>query len=143
VDQSSAILYRTLEARDFPACLELWQRTPGMGIRSSDNQESFSRFLDRNPGMSFAAVSGTSLAATVMCGHDGRRGYIYHLAVDPAFRRRGIGSGIVDLSLSALREEKIDKCTLFVFDDNETGVAFWSASGWTSRSDLLVWQKNL
>ena len=134
---------RAMTERDYEQCISLWRRTPGMGLGASDGPEQFVRFVGRNPGLSFVAVSGGVIVGTIMCGHDGRRGYLYHLAVDPAFRRRGIGSRLVDLALSALREEKIDKCTLFVFNDNETGIAFWTASGWTGRADLLICQKDL
>ena len=141
MERPADIVYRPLSDGDFSLCLDLWRSTPGVGLSSSDNPEAFSRFLGRNQGLSFAAVSEGAFAGTVMCGHDGRRGYLYHLAVGVPFRRRGIGTRLVDLALEALRGEGIDKCTLFVFGDNESGKAFWSAAGWTRRTDLLVWQK--
>lgn len=137
------VQFRHLLEADYPLCIDLWRTTPGVGISSSDSQESFCRFLRRNPGMSFCAVSDGTFAGTILCGHDGRRGYIYHLAVAEAFRRRKIAAKLLDYSMGTLQNEGIDKCTLFVFDSNETGRSFWSASGWTERADLRVFQKNL
>lgn len=137
------IVFRLLQPGDFESSMSLWMRTPGVGLRSSDNPISFRRFIERNPLLNFAAVAEGKIVATVLCGQDGRRGYIYHLAVDDRFRRCGIGSGLVNLSLAALRAEDIDKCTLFIFADNLQGEAFWKGCGWTQRDDLLVFQKDV
>ncbi|HEY1405578.1 MAG TPA: GNAT family N-acetyltransferase [Spirochaetota bacterium] len=139
----NGIEYRELVSRDFDQAMSLWSNTEGMGIRGSDNARDFSRFLSRNPAMSFAAVREGKIVGTIMCGHDGRRGYIYHLAVAVAHRRQKIASRLVTLAMSSLEREEIEKCTLFVFDTNLNGSEFWSDLGWVKRNDLLIFQKDL
>lgn len=135
--------FRPLEASDFDQSIDLWKRTPGIGLRSTDNIAAFERFIERNPVMSFAAVFNSQIIGTIMSGHDGRRGYIYHLAVDEDFRRKKIATKLLKLALDALCDEKIDKVTLFVLEDNKTGQLFWEKSGWYQRDDLLIYQKDL
>ena len=77
--------------------------TPGLTLRTADSLESTKRYLERNPGLSFIARSDGQIVGCVMCGHDGRRGYLQHLAVEPALRRLGIGRMLVDRCLSALQ----------------------------------------
>ena len=140
---SDGLQLRAMTERDYEQCISLWRRTPGMGLGASDGPEQFVRFVVRNPGLSFVAVSGGVIVGTIMCGHDGRRGYIYHLAVDDAFRRKRIGSRLVDCALDGLKDEKIVKCTLFVFADNDAGISFWDGTGWCSRPDLQIRQRDL
>lgn len=140
---SDELMLRDMTENDYEQCIALWRRTPGMGLGASDTREAFDRFIARNPGLSFVAESEGVIVGTVMSGHDGRRGYIYHLAVDESFRRRRIGVRLVDCALEGLKKEKIVKCTLFVFGDNETGIAFWSGTGWYLRPDLQVRQMDL
>jgi ribosomal protein S18 acetylase RimI-like enzyme len=93
--------------------------------------------------LSFITQVDGVLAGAVLCGHDGRRGYIHHLAVHPQFRRLGIGAQLVDQCLNALREAHIQKCHLFIFNSNENGIAFWKAVGWTPRSDIRITSKSI
>jgi len=123
---------------DYDAAIDLWKRCPGVGLSSADEREAIAAFLEKNPGLSFASWEGEVLAGTSLCGSDGRRGYLYHVAVDPAYRRRGIGSSLAKASLAALSATGIRKCHLFVLADNESGAAFWSAAGWASRGDIAV-----
>jgi ribosomal protein S18 acetylase RimI-like enzyme len=134
---------RELTVNDFNSAFSLWSRTDGVGICGSDNAVDFRRFIERNSGMSFAAIYGNEIVGTILCGHDGRRGYIYHLAVDKAVRRRGIGGILVDRALASLESTGLEKCTLFVFADNEIGSGFWMGRGWRRRDDLVVYQKLL
>lgn len=116
----------------------LWQATPGVGLSSADEQEAIRFYLARNPGMSFVAVGDGNLAGTILCGHDGRRGYIHHVAVHPNYRRQGIATQLVDHALAALAAIGINKCHLFIFGENETGIAFWQNSGWQLRKDIHI-----
>lgn len=131
-----ALILREMEIADYPEVMDLWQRTEGVGLSASDARDSIDRFLERNPGLSFIALVDGAIAGTVVCGHDGRRGYIYHLAVADAYRRQGIGDKLVDRCLDALNEAGIDKCHLFVFRDNDAANTFWRDTGWTERTDL-------
>jgi ribosomal protein S18 acetylase RimI-like enzyme len=132
---------RPFVLEDHAQALELWKRCPGIGLSSADEREAIAGFLSRNPGLSFAAWRGRDLVGTSLCGSDGRRGYLYHLAVDPAERRRGLGSSLASASLGALASTGIRKCHLFVLADNEAGAAFWRAAGWTPRGDIAVFSK--
>jgi N-acetylglutamate synthase len=122
--------------------IALWKRTPGMGLSSADERGPMAAFLARNPGLSFGAWAGGTLVGTVLCGTDGRRGFLYHLAVDPAFRRKGLGSALAGRALATLKASGIDKCHLFVLAGNGAGAAFWAKAGWTLREDILTFSKS-
>ena len=83
--------FREMNINDYDRILTLWQRTPGLGLSNADSREGIRSFLERNPGLCFVCQEGERLIGTILCGHDARRGYIYHLAVDEAYRKRGIG----------------------------------------------------
>jgi ribosomal protein S18 acetylase RimI-like enzyme len=91
-----------------------------------------------NQGLSFGAFYKDKLIGTVLCGTDGRRGYIYHIAVEKEYRRKNIGSKLVSLSIEALKKKGIEKCHIFVFKNNENGNAFWEKAGWKKREDINV-----
>ena len=118
--------------------MEFWQRMQGIGLSSADEPGSLGLFLQRNPRLSFLALHQGRLAGTVLCGQDGRRGFIYHLAVDPACRRRGIGRRLVDGCLAGLKAAGIEKCHIMVLSHNAEGLAFWQRLGWTQRDDVSL-----
>ncbi|HUW39877.1 MAG TPA: GNAT family N-acetyltransferase [Rectinemataceae bacterium] len=128
---------------DYEEAFALWSRTPGMGLTGADRREPIASFLERNPGLSFAAKLGGELVGTALCGSDGRRGYLYHLAVDPKLRRKGLGARLASACLEALAVAGIEKCHLFLITGNELGAAFWSAVGWARRDDIIVYSRNL
>ena len=96
----------------------------------------------KKQGLCFVCLDQDQITGTALCGHDGRRGYIYHVTVAEAYRGRGIGSALVESCLRRLKAEEIDKCHLFVFADNEPGECFWRALGWVKRDDIVVYSKN-
>src|SRR6266568_7168079 len=100
---SGKIQTREFSIDDYDAALELWQRVEGLEIAEGDDRESIAQFLARNPGLSRVATGGQAVVGVVMCGHDGRRGHIYHLAVDPAYRGYGLGKRLVQECLERLR----------------------------------------
>lgn len=110
--------------------LELWRKTEGLMLADVDNPTDLENYLHHNPGMSHVALARQQVIGAVLCGHDGRRGFLYHLSVAPEHRRQGIGRALVDASLFALREQGIDRCNLFVITDNSEGIRFWRNSGW-------------
>jgi ribosomal protein S18 acetylase RimI-like enzyme len=124
---------------DIADAIALWLRTEGLGLGQSDTPQAVTKFLAHNPGFSFIARSGAVLVGAVLCGHDGRRGYVHHLAVDPEHRRRGIGRRLLAQSLARLNEAGIPKCHAFVFQSNPCAELFWAPAGWTLREDLLVY----
>ena len=131
---ASAVQYDALTLDDYAAVMSLWSRVEG--VRANESQAEFARFLERNPGFSLAVRSGGQLIGAVMCGHDGRRGYLYHLAVDPNWSRQGIGQEIVARCLKSLQQAGICRCTIFVIRNNDKGKAFWLKNGWFIREDL-------
>jgi ribosomal protein S18 acetylase RimI-like enzyme len=124
---------------DIPAALALWQGLPGIGLRDADSPEGLARYLKRNPGCSFVASSeGGELIAVSLAGHDGRRGYLHHVAVKEGHRDRGLGRELVAACLAALRREGIEKVHLWVKEDNSSGKSFWNRLGWRERGDIAL-----
>lgn len=128
---------RLMIPADYADVYALWLACSGMGLNDvDDSMEGVTRFLLRNPGTCFVAEENNTICGVLMAGHDGRRGYIYHTAVHPDFRRRGVGSALVSAALQALKDEGISKAALVVFTRNEAGNAFWERQGFTLREDL-------
>jgi putative acetyltransferase len=123
---------------DYAEAYALWQRLPGIGISDADSACAIGRFLERNPGLCFVARQGDAMVGTCLAGSDGRRGYLYHLAVDTSVRRQGIGQALVEKTFKALKDANIHKCHIMVFNDNALGLAFWQASGWKLREDIAI-----
>jgi putative acetyltransferase len=123
--------------------LELWQDTEGVGLNESDTESNLAAYLRRNPGMSFVAREGNRIIGAVLCGHDGRRGYLHHLAVAKDCRRHGIGTRLVEACLARLSALRLLKCNIFVYADNGSAAAFWKRDGWARREDLRLMQKTL
>ncbi|MDR3085356.1 MAG: GNAT family N-acetyltransferase [Christensenellaceae bacterium] len=135
---------RLLNLNDYDAIFALWKRIPGMGMRSlDDSREGIARFLRQNPSSCFLFVEGDRPAGCILSGHDGRRGMIYHLCVDPDFRGQNLGRRLVDQALSALRAEGILKVALVCFKNNELGNGFWKAIGFEKREDLNYYNLSL
>lgn len=128
---------------DYAEVVTLWRSSEGVGLSSADAPERIAAYLTRNQGMSFIARDGGEVVAAVLCGHDGRRGYLHHLAVRPDRRGQGIGRALVDRCMRALEREGIDKCHLFVFKENLDGQAFWRKVDWKDRLDLVIMSKNI
>ena len=129
---------QTMKAEHYQGLRELWMTIHGFGIRSIDySREGVVRFLERNPSTSVVAVAedGT-IVGGILCGHDGRRGCLYHVCVREDYRRMGIGKAMVVYCMNALKNEKINKVSLIAFTKNDIGNAFWNCIGWTRRQDL-------
>jgi putative acetyltransferase len=135
---------RDFALTDYDAVLALWRSCEGIGLSESDTREAIAVYLVRNPGLSLVALNeGGVIVGAVLGGHDGRRGYLHHLAVAPPHRGRGLGRRLVDEALIRLRRLGIQKCNIFLFADNAAGRTFWLHEGWTAREDLVVMQKAL
>ena len=127
---------RPMRAEDFPRMKALWQQSAGVRESLGDTPEGIAMYLARNPGMSLVAEVGDDIVGTVLCGHDGRRGFIHHMAVAASHRRFGIGRAMVDRCLKSLVAAGIPKCHLFVAPENHAGKAFWRSLGWELRTDV-------
>ena len=129
---------RPMDPADFDSALKLWQGTEGMGLNAADTPDQIRRFLERNPGLSTVAESEGTLVGTALCGHDGRRGFIYHLAVDRKARARGIGRRLVEQSIANLKHAGLTRCHIVVYAHNTAGQDFWAHLGFTPRKELLI-----
>lgn len=130
-------MVRRMKIEDYEKVYALWTKIRGFGIRSvDDSKEGVARFLRRNPDTSVVAVEEGQIVGAILCGHDGRRGCLYHVCVDPDWRMRGIGKAMVVYAMEALKKEKINKVSLIAFTQNDIGNAFWKEIGWTKRKDL-------
>ncbi len=129
---------RTMTIEDYEGLRALWMTIKGFGIRSiDDSREGVERFLRRNPATSVvASAQDGTVVGGILCGHDGRRGCLYHVCVREDWRRRGIGKAMVVHCMNALKEEQINKVSLIAFTKNDVGNAFWNRIGWTRREDL-------
>lgn len=130
-------MVRVMTIDDYDGVRDLWMKIKGFAIRSiDDSKEGVDRFLRRNPTTSVVAIEDNKVVGAILCGHDGRRGCMYHVCVDPDYRRRGIGKEMVVMAMKALQAEHINKVSLIAFTSNDIGNAFWKTIGWTKREDL-------
>lgn len=130
--------FRAFVSADTILARVLWEATPGVGLGESDEPEAINTFLARNPGTSFVATDGEVLVGTILCGHDGRRGLIHHLATKRSHRRLGVGTALLRAGLDALRAQGISKCHLLVFRSNNDGLQFWRAVAAQERTELAL-----
>lgn len=132
---------RAMTIDDYDGALALWQACDGVGVCEDDSPERIRAYIDRNPGFSLVAVESGRVVGTVLCGHDGRRGAINHLAVEPAHRCNGIGEALVGRCITSLGAAGILRCNIVVFRSNTIGRAFWAKRGWKERPELVFMQK--
>ncbi|MBD5500233.1 MAG: GNAT family N-acetyltransferase [Lachnospiraceae bacterium] len=131
------ITIRNMVIEDYDGVYKLWMSIKGFAIRSiDDSREGVERFLLRNPGTSVVAVDSERIVGSILCGHDGRRGCLYHVCVHEDYRMQGIGKRMVVHCMNALEREHISKVSLIAFTKNDIGNAFWNGIGWTRRKDL-------
>ncbi len=122
---------------DYAEVKDLWMSIKGFAIRSiDDSYEGVERFLKRNPTTSVVARLNGKVVGAILCGHDGRRGCLYHVCVREEYRRRGIGKAMVTQCMRALKDENISKVSLIAFTTNDVGNSFWKEIGWKRRLDL-------
>ena len=136
--------FRLMQISDYDSIYNLWINTPGMGLNSvDDSKEGIEKFLKRNPSTCFIAEENEKIVGVIMAGNDGRRGYIYHIAVLPEFRGKHIAKTLVENAMAALEKEGITKVALVVFEKNQNGNGFWEKIGFTVRNDLIYRNKTI
>lgn len=130
-------MLRVMTIDDYDEVYKLWMGIKGFGIRSvDDSRQGIEAFLKRNPLTSVVDVEDGKIVGAILCGHDGRRGCLYHVCVAEEYRMRGIGKAMVVFCMNALKKEHINKVSLIAFTKNDIGNAFWKQIGWTKREDL-------
>ena len=135
---------RKMIIADYDKVYNLWLSTPNMGLNNlDDSREGLKKFLDRNPNTCFIAEEDSNTVGVILSGHDGRRGFIYHVTVKPEKRNKGIATKLLNTSLSSLKGEGINKVALVVFNKNTLGNSFWEKRGFSIREDLVYRNKSL
>ncbi len=115
---------------DYDAAVALWNLAEGVEVAEGDSREEIRAYLLRNPGLSRVAEENGAMVGAVLCGHDGRRGLIYHLTVAPAYHGKGIGKLLVQECITRLRATGIVRALILVAADNAKAHAFWLGVGW-------------
>ena len=133
-----AIKINKMQSDDYLGAINLWQSLPGLGLSGADKEDAILRFLKKNPGSCFVARDGEKIIGTVLGGSDGRRGYLYHLAVHIDYQHLGLGRQLSEKCTAELRNQGLQKCHIFVINRNTQGVKFWEKLGWLKRNDILV-----
>ncbi len=132
---------RSMTIEDYDEIYSMWQITSKRALSEADSRENIERYLLRNKGMSLVALENGRIIGTVLAGHDGRRGFIHHMAVLPEYRRKHIGNALATEAIKKIAEDGIDKTHIFCYRDNLTGQGFWTSLGFKKRGDLFVYSK--
>jgi N-acetylglutamate synthase len=135
---SSTIITRDFRIADYDAAVQLWTGVEGVEVAEGDSKEDLVSYLSRNPGLSRVAEDGAKVVGAVLCGHDGRRGLIYHLAIEPAYQDRALGRRLVQECLEGLRSAGIKRALILVAADNSRGRSFWRGCGWEDIPGAVV-----
>lgn len=131
-----------MTSADYDEVFSLWRATENMGLSEADTKENIQSYLERNPGLSLVARQNGTVVGAVLCGHDGRRGYLHHLAVTRQKRENGLGKALVGECLARLAMIGIQKCHAFVYFENHDGQEFWRRIGWSGRTELVLMSKD-
>jgi N-acetylglutamate synthase len=127
-----------MKISDYDEAINLWRNAGNIHLSNADSRDNIMAYLNRNPGLSFVARAEEKLVGAILGGHDGRRGLLYHLAIDRKYRKLGIGHALVERCLVALKDRGIHKCHAFILRENDKGYQFWRAIGWKERCDLKM-----
>ena len=144
LEKSRKTIIRVMNTEDYDRVYALWMSCKNMGFNNlDDSRQGIEKYLKRNPSTCFVAEQGDAIVGVVLAGHDGRRGFIHHMAVAEDCRRQGIATDLLGQALAALKEEGINKAALLVFNRNEAGNVFWERQGFTARDDVTYRNKVL
>ena len=140
---AATVTTRAFEIADYDAAIALWREAEGIEICEGDSRAEIAGYLARNPGLSRVAEASGVIVGAALCGHDGRRGWIYHLVVAPTFRAQGVGRLLVEDCLRGLREAGLPRAIILVAADNVAGREFWLRQGWEDISGAVALTKDL
>ena len=133
---------REFSPKDFGAVSRLWRRSE-MQIRPGDSKEELRRKLERDPDLFLVAEEESKIVGVVIGGWDGRRGWIYRLAVDPRFRRRRIARKMLLEVERRMRKKGVPRVHALVFNWNAPSLNLFESSGYEKQSNLVVVGKSL
>ncbi len=138
-----SIMIREMKVGDYDSIRKIWEEIPGLKLEEADSKKGIEKYLTLNPNLSYVASSGGKVIGTVLCGQDGRRGYLQHLCVIDEYRKFGIGSQLLDAAIDRFKELGLHEVRIFVFKDNQVGNEYWAEKGWIVRDDIYVRSLNL
>jgi ribosomal protein S18 acetylase RimI-like enzyme len=122
---------REFQMADYDSVTDLWQRAgDGIRLRRSDSRQEIAKKLQRDPGLFLVVEHEGALVGAVMGGFDGRRGFVYHLATDPRFRRQGIAARLMETLEERLRAAGCLRAYLLVTNDNQEAQQYYLQRGW-------------
>lgn len=136
------VTIRIMQISDYEQVIALWGKTENLSLRDSDSKENIAAYLERNPGLSFVALSEETVIGAALVGTDGRRGYLQHLAVSEQCRGQGIGRLLVQQVTEALAKAGISKTHLFVYQSNRNAQYFYENLGWFPRDEIRMYSYN-
>jgi putative acetyltransferase len=137
------IVTREFVIDDYESAAALWQAAEGVEISEGDSKEEIARYLQRNPGLSRVAEEAGAMAGAVLCGHDGRRGFIYHLAVAQMFHGRGMAKLLLADCINGLRAAGMKRAIILVAGDNPNGHEFWLRNGWEDIAEAMPMARDI
>lgn len=139
------IEFRIMKISMYVELIKLWEDNESIRLSIGDSKTELETYLKRNRGFSYVCVDKTKnvIAGSVLCGHDGRRGFIYHLAVSKNYRNKNIGRSLIQKGTDKLKRSGIRRCILMVDAVNEPAKKFWLNAGWKRRSDLEMFSLDL
>lgn len=135
-------MVREMQASDYEAVMALWQTTESMALKEADSEANITRYLARNPGLSFVAEQQGQVVGAVLVGTDGRRGYLQHLAVAQSMRGQGIGKQLIEHAVAGLAQQGVAKTHLFVANENSSAQGFYQRLGWFARDEVRMFSFN-
>ena len=140
---SNRVTTREFVMSDYDDVIALWEGVEGVEICEGDSRQEIAEYLKRNPGLSRVAVLDDKIVGAALCGHDGRRGWIYHLAVAPTYRRQKVGNDLLESCVDALRAIGLKRAIILVAGDNPGGHDFWLRNGWEDIDGAIAMTKEL
>ncbi len=128
---------------DYQQVIDLWQNAgPGIHLRRSDEASELAKKLQRDPHLFLVVELDGRIIGSVLGGFDGRRGMVYHLAVDAAYRNKGLGALLMGELETRMRAAGCLRSYLLVTHDNLDAIRFYENTGWAPM-DLLILAKDL
>ena len=140
---SNRVTTREFVMSDYDDVIALWEGVEGLEICEGDSRQEIAEYLNRNPGLSRVAVLDDKIVGAALCGHDGRRGWIYHLAVAPTYRRQKVGNDLLESCVDALRAIGLKRAIILVAGDNPGGHDFWLRNGWEDIDGAIAMTREL
>ena len=136
-----------MQPSDYAEAVALWQSVEGVYVHldDADSEPAIRAYLQFNEGMSFVArtMEKGRLVGTLLCGVDGRRGYLQHLAVTETHRGRGIARRLVEAVVAVLRERGYTRCHIMVITGNDGAREFWKRVGFRLNDTVRLMSRDI